>query len=144
MNTFLFFRYGIRMLYFFSYLVKEYKYWKQSTYTANIVLLSTNQMQIYFRVSDNTLLKQFPYYTNLCKTLLRLVLEYQNLEITLPRSVPAIVDHKKFGFSFNVDKWLFLFFCICFFRILVKMSHCKVILCVNLKMNIQQSFLIKS
>ena len=44
MNTFLFFRYGIRMLYFFSYLVKEYKYWKQSANTANIVLLSANQI----------------------------------------------------------------------------------------------------
>ena len=41
MNTFLFFHYGIRMLYFFSYLVKEYK---QSTNTANIVLLSANQI----------------------------------------------------------------------------------------------------
>ena len=44
MNTFLFFRYEIRMLYFFSYIVKEYKYWKQSTNTANIVLLSANQI----------------------------------------------------------------------------------------------------
>ena len=44
MNTFLFFRYGIRMLYFFSYLVKEFKYSKQSTNTANIVLLSANQI----------------------------------------------------------------------------------------------------
>ena len=43
-DTFLFFRYGIRMLYFFAYLVKEYKYWKQSTNTANIVLLSANQI----------------------------------------------------------------------------------------------------
>ena len=42
MNTFLFFRYGIRM--FFFYLVKKYKYWKQSTNTANIVLLSANQI----------------------------------------------------------------------------------------------------
>ena len=32
------------MLYFFSYLVKEYKYWKQSTNTANIVLLLANQV----------------------------------------------------------------------------------------------------
>ena len=44
MNTFLFFRYGIWMLYFFSYLVKQYKYWKQSTNTANIVLLLANQV----------------------------------------------------------------------------------------------------
>ena len=44
MNTFLFFRYGIRMLYFFSYLVKEYKYWKQSTNKANIVLISADQI----------------------------------------------------------------------------------------------------
>ena len=44
MNTFLFFRYGIRMLYFFSYLAKEYKYWKQGTNTANIVILSANQI----------------------------------------------------------------------------------------------------
>ena len=44
MNTFLFFRYGIRMLYFFPYLVKEYKYWKQSINTANIVLLSADQI----------------------------------------------------------------------------------------------------
>ena len=29
---------------FFSYLAKEYKYWKQSTNTANIVLLSANQI----------------------------------------------------------------------------------------------------
>ena len=29
---------------FFSYLVKEYKYWKQSTNTANIVLFSANQI----------------------------------------------------------------------------------------------------
>ena len=43
MNTFLFFRYVIQM-FFFSYLVKEYKYWKQSTNTANIVLLSANQI----------------------------------------------------------------------------------------------------
>ena len=41
---FLFFRYGIRMLYFFSRLVKDYKYWKQTTNTANIVLLSANQI----------------------------------------------------------------------------------------------------
>ena len=48
MDTFLFFRYGIRMLYFFSYLVKEYKYWKQSTNTANIVFLSANQIEDIF------------------------------------------------------------------------------------------------
>ena len=29
---------------FFSYLVKEYKYWKQSTNAANFVLLSANQI----------------------------------------------------------------------------------------------------
>ena len=28
----------------FFYLVKEYKYWKQNTNTANIVLLSVNQI----------------------------------------------------------------------------------------------------
>ena len=50
MNTLLFFRYGIRMLYFFSYLVKEYKYWKQSANTANIVLLSVNQIADIFFV----------------------------------------------------------------------------------------------
>ena len=44
MDTFLFFRYGIRMLYFFAYLIKQYKYWKQSKNTANIVLLSVNQI----------------------------------------------------------------------------------------------------
>ena len=32
------------MLYFFSYLVKEYKYRKQSTNTASVVLLSANQI----------------------------------------------------------------------------------------------------
>ena len=32
------------MLHFFSYLVKEYKYWKQSTNTADIVLLSANEI----------------------------------------------------------------------------------------------------
>ena len=58
MNTFLFFRYGIRMLYFFSYLVKEYKYWKQSTNTANIALLSDNQIAYIFRVSDNNTLSK--------------------------------------------------------------------------------------
>ena len=58
MNAFLFFRYGIRMLYFFSYLVKEYKYWKQSTNTANIVLLSDNQIAYIFRVSDNNTLSK--------------------------------------------------------------------------------------
>ena len=32
MNTFLFFRYGNRtLIFFYYYLVKEYKYWKQST-----------------------------------------------------------------------------------------------------------------
>ena len=37
----------------FSYLVKEYKYRKQSTNTANVVLLSANQIAyIFFRVSD--------------------------------------------------------------------------------------------
>ena len=44
MNTFLFFRYEIPILYFFSYLVKEYKYWKQGRNTANILLLSANQI----------------------------------------------------------------------------------------------------
>ena len=48
MNTFLFFCYAIRMLYFFSYLVKEYKYWKKSTNTANIALLSANQLTYIF------------------------------------------------------------------------------------------------
>ena len=52
MNTFLFLRYGIRMLYFFSYLVRvqilktEYKY-------GQILLLSDNQIVDIFRVSDN-------------------------------------------------------------------------------------------
>ena len=56
MNTFLFFRYRIRNVVFFvfSYLVKEYKYWKQSTNTANIVLLSANQIADIFRVSDKS------------------------------------------------------------------------------------------
>ena len=53
MNTFMFFRYGIRMLYFYSYLVDEYKYWKQSTNTANSVLLSANQISDIFSLSDN-------------------------------------------------------------------------------------------
>ena len=40
-----FFRYGNRVLIFFKYyLVKGYKYWKQSTNTANIVLLPANQI----------------------------------------------------------------------------------------------------
>ena len=43
MNTFLFFRYRNRMLNFFSYLVKEDKYWEQITNRANIVSLSPNQ-----------------------------------------------------------------------------------------------------
>ena len=33
---------------FFSYLVKEYKYWKKSTNTANIVLLSADQLTYIF------------------------------------------------------------------------------------------------
>ena len=49
----MFFRYGIRMLYFYSYLVDEYKYWKQSTNTANSVLLSANQISDIFSLSDN-------------------------------------------------------------------------------------------
>ena len=53
MNTFMFFRYGIRMLYFYSNVVDEYKYWKQSTNTANIVLLSANQISDIFSLSDN-------------------------------------------------------------------------------------------
>ena len=44
MNTFLFFHSGIRILYFFSDLAKEYKYWKQGTNTADIVLLSAKQI----------------------------------------------------------------------------------------------------
>ena len=52
MNTSLFFCYGIRMLYFFSYLVKEYKYGKQSTNTVNIVLLSANQIADIFCASN--------------------------------------------------------------------------------------------
>ena len=43
MYAFLFFRYENRILIFFC-LVKEYKYWKQSRNTANIVLLSPNQI----------------------------------------------------------------------------------------------------
>ena len=50
------------MLYFFSYLVKEYKYWKLSTNTANIVLLSANQIADIFCVNDNT-----PYCFNISK-----------------------------------------------------------------------------
>ena len=42
------------MLYiFFSYLVKEYKYWKQNRNAANTVLLSASQIADIFRVSDN-------------------------------------------------------------------------------------------
>ena len=52
MNKFLFFRYRTWMLDFFSCLVKEYKYWKQSTNTANIVPLSANQIADIFYVSD--------------------------------------------------------------------------------------------
>ena len=47
MNTFLFSRYRNKMLYLlfvFSFLVTEYKYWKQSTSTADIVLLLANQI----------------------------------------------------------------------------------------------------
>ena len=52
MNKFLFFSYGNRMLIFF-YLVNECKYWKQSTNTTNIVLLSPNPIADFFRLSDN-------------------------------------------------------------------------------------------
>ena len=44
MNTFLFFPYLIQMFFFYYYLVKEYKYLKQSTNTANIALLLDNQI----------------------------------------------------------------------------------------------------
>ena len=61
MNTFLFFRYENRMLnFFFSYLVNEYKYWKQSTNTAKIVLLSPSQIGDIFLVLAITLI-------NFCK-----------------------------------------------------------------------------
>ena len=41
------------MLNFYFFLAKEYKYWKQSTNTASIVLLSANQIADIFYVSDN-------------------------------------------------------------------------------------------
>ena len=37
---------------FFFYSVKEYKYWKQSTNTVNIALLSANQIADIFRASN--------------------------------------------------------------------------------------------
>ena len=52
MNTFPFFRYENRMLiFYYYYLVKEFKYLKQSTNTANIVLLSPNQVADNFSYS---------------------------------------------------------------------------------------------
>ena len=75
MSTFPFFRHGIRMLYFvFSYLVKEYKYWKLSTNTANIVLFSANQIadissckryQILFTVKWNSVLSYRRWITSI-------------------------------------------------------------------------------
>ena len=53
MNTFLFFCYEIRKLYFFSNLVKEYKYWKQSTKRQILYSSQPIRLQIYFCVSDN-------------------------------------------------------------------------------------------
>ena len=58
MNTFLFFRYVIQTV-FFSYLVKEYKYGKQSTNTANIVLLPANQIVDIFSCKRQSLIFAF-------------------------------------------------------------------------------------
>ena len=44
MNAFLYFHHENWMLHFFFYLVKEYQYQIQSANTANIVLLSANQI----------------------------------------------------------------------------------------------------